>query len=554
LGNSGVKISSLAWGNWRFEGEVNTAAKLVNIVLAAGINFFYTADIYDFTGSSGFGDAEALLGVVMAAEPGLRQKMVIASKGGIMPPLPYDSSAAYLTSAIDASLKRLGTDYLDLWYIHRPDILTHPQEIARTRSAAVSTGKIRAVGLSNHIIAQVDALQAFLDIPIVATQPELSPFCLDTIENGELDHAMRTGMAVFAWSPLGGGRISDPQMPRDKAILAALSTVAAAQNVSIGAAAYSWEHCRNIVMAAEKTGFDNMLLLSGYQLGLDTKVFASAIAPYLRTMRLLMAVRVGEDWPPQLARRIATLDRILGGRLTVNIISSDLPGQQMDSNLRYARTVEVVKILKTMLSGQHLSHHSEHYDLELDPPRMTTVSGKCPPLYFGGLSPAARDAAAEAADVFLMWPDTMENVRTLVADMRARTAAKGLSLKFGYRAHVIGRETEDEARAYAARLLSKLDDDVGEAIRQKSLDAKTAGVSQQSDLRAAAPDDGFVEDNLWTGIGRARSGCAAAIVGNPDQVLAKLRAYQAEGMEAFILSGYPHAAECDLFARHVCRA
>ena len=313
----------------------------------------------------------------------------------------------------------------------------------------------------------------------------------------------------------------------------------------------SWEHCRNIVLTAEKGGFDNILLPSGYQLGLDTTVFAAAIAPFLDRMRLLMAVRIGEDWPPQLARRIATLDRILGGRLTVNIISSDLPGQALDSEPRYARTVEVMKILKTMLSGEYLSHHGEFYDLELDPPRMTTVSGRCPPLYFGGLSPAARDAAAEAADVYLMWPDTMDKVRDVVGDLTARATAKGRQLKFGYRAHVIVRETEAEARAYASRLLSKLDAGVGEAIRQKSLDTATAGVARQTELRASAGDDGFVEDNLWTGIGRARSGCGAAIVGDPDQVLAKLRAYQAEGIDAFILSGYPHAAECDLFARHV---
>lgn len=313
----------------------------------------------------------------------------------------------------------------------------------------------------------------------------------------------------------------------------------------------SWEHCRNIVLTAEKGGFDNILLPSGYALGLDTTVFAAAIAPMLSRMRLLMAVRIGEDWPPQLARRIATLDRILGGRLTVNIISSDIPGETLDGGPRYARTVEAMKILKTMLNGEHLSHHGEAYDIEIDPPRMTTMSGRCPPLYFGGLSPVARDAAAEAADVYLMWPDTMEKVRDIISDMRSRAASKGRTLKYGYRAHVIVRETEEEARAYADRLLSKLDDATGEAIRNKSLDAANFGVQRQAELRNAAGGDGFVEDNLWTGIGRARSGCGAAIVGNPDQVLAKLRAYQAEGIEAFILSGYPHAAECDLFARHV---
>jgi len=320
----------------------------------------------------------------------------------------------------------------------------------------------------------------------------------------------------------------------------------------------SWEHCRNIVLAAEEGGFDNVLLPSGYSLGLDTTVFAAAIAPFLRRMKLLWATRIGEDWPPQLARRIATLDRVLGpnaagdaGRLNVNIISSDMPGEAVPGALRYRRATEVMHIVRTLLNGEHLSHKGEFYELELDPPRMTTISGKCPKFYFGGLSPDARECAARDADVYLMWPDTMDKVREIIADMTQRAAKFGRTLKFGYRAHVIVRDTEDEARAYADRLVSKLDDEKGRAIREASLDTSSAGVSRQAELRGAAGGDGFVEDNLWTGIGRARSGCGAAIVGDPDQVLAKLRAYQAEGIEAFILSGYPHAAEADLFARHV---
>ena len=237
--------------------------------------------------------------------------------------------------------------------------------------------------------------------------------------------------------------------------------------------------------------------------------------------------------------------------MTINIISSDLPGEKLASAPRYARTVEAMHILKTLLDGNALDHDGEFWKIKVDPPRMTTVSGKCPPLYFGGLSEDAREAAAQGCDVYLMWPDTMPAVREIIADMRARAARHGRTLKFGYRAHVIVRETESEARTYASRLLSKLDADTGDSIRAKSLDSTSVGVQRQAELRAAAGDEGFVEDNLWTGIGRARSGCGAAIVGDPDQVLAKLRAYQAEGIEAFILSGYPHAAEADLFARHV---
>jgi alkanesulfonate monooxygenase len=237
--------------------------------------------------------------------------------------------------------------------------------------------------------------------------------------------------------------------------------------------------------------------------------------------------------------------------LLINIISSDLPGEKLASTPRYARTLEVMQILKALLNGEHLNHQGDHYKIEIDPPRITTVSGKCPPLYFGGLSEDAREAAAAGSDVYLMWPDTMPAVREIIADMRARAARYGRTLKFGYRAHVIVRETEAEARAYATRLLSKLDAETGDAIRAKSLDSTSVGVLRQAELRASAGDEGYVEDNLWTGIGRARSGCGAAIVGDPDQVLAKLKAYQAEGIEAFILSGYPHAAEADLFSRHV---
>lgn len=313
----------------------------------------------------------------------------------------------------------------------------------------------------------------------------------------------------------------------------------------------SWEHCRDIVMQAETGGFDNILLPSGYSLGIDTTAFAAAVATLVKRMQLLMAVRVGESWPPQLARQIATIDRILGGRLTVNIISSDMPGETLASAPRYRRTTEAMKILKTLLNGEPLDHDGEFWKLKLDPPRIGTVSGKCPPLYFGGLSPDAREAAAQGCDVYLMWPDKQEAVQAIIDDMKARAAKHGRTLRFGYRAHVIVRDTEAEARSAADRLLSKLDAAQGEAIRAKSLDAASAGVAAQSALRENASDDGYAEPNLWTGVGRARSGCGAAIVGDPDQVLAKLQSYRAMGIEAFILSGYPHAAEADLFARHV---
>jgi predicted oxidoreductase len=243
LGASDIEVSPIAWGMWRLAENGRTAAdaaKLVHAALDAGITFLDTADIYGFDGTSGFGDAEALLGEVLAADPSLRGRMVLATKGGILPPLPYDQSADYLRKAIDDSLRRLQVESVDLWQIHRPDILAHPQEVARVLDDAVASGKVRSLGVSNFTQAQTAALQHFLGNKLVSTQPEISPLRITCFENGELDQAMMLGLTPLAWSPLGGGRLAAPETPRDKAVAAALDAVAEAQGVSRTVAAYSW--------------------------------------------------------------------------------------------------------------------------------------------------------------------------------------------------------------------------------------------------------------------------------------------------------------------------
>ena len=243
LGLSGLTISPMAWGMWRLAEagrSVAEAARLVHAALDSGITLLDTADIYGFNGTGGFGDAEALLGQVLAAEPGLRGQMVLATKGGIRPPLPYDQSADYLRSAIDASLDRLRTDSIDLWQIHRPDILAHPHEIAQVLDDAVASGKVRALGVSNFTQTQISALNHFLGQKLVSTQPEISPLRIDCFENGELDQAMQLGLTPMAWSPLGGGRITGAISTRDKAVIAELDRVAADNSISRAVAAYSW--------------------------------------------------------------------------------------------------------------------------------------------------------------------------------------------------------------------------------------------------------------------------------------------------------------------------
>lgn len=243
LGSSGIAVSPLAWGMWRLAENGRSAAdaaKLVHAALDAGITFLDTADTYGFDGQDGFGNAETLLGEVLAAEPALRQRVVLATKGGILPPLPYDQSQDYLRKAIEDSLRRLKTDVIDLWQIHRPDVLAHPHETARVLDDAVASGKVRALGVSNFTTHQIAALNHFLGEKLATTQPEISPLRIECLENGELDQAMQLGLTPMAWSPLGGGRLTGPKLDREMAVASALDAVADAQGVPRALAAYSW--------------------------------------------------------------------------------------------------------------------------------------------------------------------------------------------------------------------------------------------------------------------------------------------------------------------------
>jgi alkanesulfonate monooxygenase len=313
----------------------------------------------------------------------------------------------------------------------------------------------------------------------------------------------------------------------------------------------TWSHCGEIVRRAEINGFDNVLLPSGYSLGIDATTFAAGIATQTKQIRLLLALRLGELVVPQLARQVATLQQISNSRLVINAISSEMPGEQLNSEARYRRTTEYLYALGELLEGRAINLDGEFLQLNVEPPRVVKQNLGCPPIYFGGLSEAARDCAAASADVYLMWPDTTAKVSSVIVDLKLRAQQFGRSLKFGWRSHVIVRETEREAREAARRLLSRLDPVVGDAIRARSLDATSTGVNRQTELRTGSDDEGYIEQNLWTGVGRARSGAGIAIVGDPDQVTAKLNELADAGVSSFILSGYPHLKECDLFSRYV---
>ena len=209
LGPGGVEIGPLALGLWRFTGaDVGQNAALIEAGLDLGMNLVDIADVYGLDwGGTGFGACEENLGTVLAARPDLRDRMVLATKGGIVPPVPYDSGAIALRAACEASLARLGVDRVDLYQVHRPDMFTHPAELADTLDGLVADGLVGAVGVSNYTPAQTRALAAHLDAPLVSTQPEYSAACLDPLRDGTLDLCAETGMVPLAWSPLAGGRL-----------------------------------------------------------------------------------------------------------------------------------------------------------------------------------------------------------------------------------------------------------------------------------------------------------------------------------------------------------
>ncbi|MDE2220606.1 MAG: aldo/keto reductase [Gammaproteobacteria bacterium] len=231
---------------WRFAGtDPASAQRRIEAALEIGCTLFDTADIYGYATPAGFGGAELLLGRVLRAAPALRQRMVLASKGGIYPPLPYDSSAGYLAQACEKSLQRLGIDCIDLYQIHRPDVLTHPQEVAATLDRLRQAGKIRAAGVSNYSAHQLDALCACMPFPLASIQPEFSALAIEPLGDGVLDAAARHGLAVLAWSPLAQGRLGDTAVPatgseRSQAVCAALDRIAVRAGAARSAVAYAW--------------------------------------------------------------------------------------------------------------------------------------------------------------------------------------------------------------------------------------------------------------------------------------------------------------------------
>jgi len=243
LGASDLDVGPVAYGCWRLAGDLTSANASIGAALDHGMTLIDTADIYGWDGARGFGDAEDLLGRVLAGAPGWRDRMVLATKGGIRPPVPYDQSRAYLRSAVEASLRRLRTETIDLYQVHRPDLLTGAVELGSILDELVDSGKVRAIGVSNFSVGQHRALAAHLRAPICTTQPEWHPLRQEPLVDGTLDLCEETGCRPLVWSPLAGGRLTgsivalDPDAAR---VATVAERIAAEQGVTREAVLVAW--------------------------------------------------------------------------------------------------------------------------------------------------------------------------------------------------------------------------------------------------------------------------------------------------------------------------
>ncbi|MDB5405125.1 MAG: alkanesulfonate monooxygenase [Rhodospirillales bacterium] len=314
-------------------------------------------------------------------------------------------------------------------------------------------------------------------------------------------------------------------------------------------------YLRQVAQAADSLGYFGVLLPTGRSCE-DSWVVASALAPLTERLRFLVAVRPGLQSPSVAARMTATLDRISGGRLLINVVTGGDPvenkgdGIFMTHDERYEVTREFLEIYKRLLAGATVNHHGKHLRIEDGRVLFLPVEAP-PPLYFGGSSPAGIDVATDLVDKYLTWGEPPEDVAAKLATVRQAAAAKGKKVSFGIRLHVIVRETSERAWEAADELIANLDDATIAAAQKVFARMDSVGQSRMARLHGGRRDRLEISPNLWAGVGLVRGGAGTALVGDPATVAARMKEYMALGIDTFILSGYPHLEEAYRFAELV---
>ncbi len=315
-----------------------------------------------------------------------------------------------------------------------------------------------------------------------------------------------------------------------------------------GARSVSYSYCRQIAQAADELGFSGVLLPTGKSCE-DAWIVASTLVPVTERLKFLVAVRPGLTTPTIAARMAATLDRFSKGRLLINVVAGGDPVELAGDGLflthdeRYELTDEFLTIWRRELSGEQVDFTGKHLKVEGGTVLYPTIQKPYPPLYFGGSSEAAQDVAAEHIDVYLTWGEPPDQVGEKIERMRKLAAQKDRKLKFGIRLHVIVRPTEEEAWQAADELIAHLDEETILSAQKIFARMDSEGQRRMSELHKGDRSKLEISPNLWAGIGLVRGGAGTALVGNPDNVAARMKEYAALGIETFILSGYPHLEE-----------
>ena len=233
-------IGRISFGCWRLVGSDSENSGAIHAAVDAGITLIDNADVYGLDwGGTHFGACEEALGRIFTANASLRDRVVLATKAGIIPGVPYDSSASYLVQACEASLRRMQVEHVDLFQIHRPDHFTNPEEIAQAFTNLRERGLAREFGVSNYTVSQTRALMSHLAFPLATTQPEYSAVALGPLRDGTLDHCMEANITPLAWSPLAGGRLATGTGVRQE-LMDALTVIAHRENVSTGTVAIAF--------------------------------------------------------------------------------------------------------------------------------------------------------------------------------------------------------------------------------------------------------------------------------------------------------------------------
>lgn len=315
-------------------------------------------------------------------------------------------------------------------------------------------------------------------------------------------------------------------------------------------------YMRQIAVAADDLGYDGLLIPTGSNC-LDPWVTATGVAEATRRIKLLVALRTSLGGPTASARQAATLDRASGGRLLLNVVpggdAAELAadGVFLDHDARYAASDEFLTVWKRLLEGEVVDFEGDHVRVKNARNYFEPINRPYPPLYFGGSSDAAHELAARHVDAYLTWGEPPAAVARKIADVRARAARHGRTLRFGIRLHVIVRETNEEAWAAAERLISGLSEE--DIARSQANYARMDSVGQQRMAQLHGGDRTRLEvsPNLWAGVGLVRGGAGTALVGDPETVAARLQEYADLGIGTFVLSGYPHLEEAIRFAELV---